>query len=312
MTRRRAALAVFLVIGLSGCSKPSGPSVATRDADPSPTLQPPAAMVEVAIESHGDRLNGLVYLAAGPGAHPLVIFLHGYPGNEKNLDLAQAVRRAGYDAIYVDYRGVWGSGGTFSFDHALEDTEAVFAWARDGGNAAKYGFDVRRIAVVGHSFGGWLALMTAPGQPASVCVAGLAAWNVGGAALRFASHPDERTASLDDFRSSTDPAGGPVRARADDLLGDMVAHAGDWDYRSRAAAIGNRAVLLVAATRDSPDEDVAMHEEMARALRASGSRRVTVIRYKDDHPFSSHRLALADALVSWLDGDCADTQRPSK
>jgi len=269
-------------------------------------------MVEIAIASDGARLNGLVYLAAGRGVHPLVIFLHGYPGNEKNLDLAQAVRRAGFDALYVDYRGVWGSGGTFSFEHALKDTEAVFAWARDNRNATKYGFDVRRTAVVGHSFGGWLALMTAADEPTSVCVAGLAAWNVGGAALRFASHPDERAGTLNDFRTSTDPAGGPVRAQADDLLDEMVSHAAAWDYRSRAAAIGDRALLLVAATRDSPDEDVTMHEELERALRTSGSRRVTLIRYEDDHPFSSHRIALAEALVSWLEGECADTQRPPR
>ena len=159
-------------------------------------------MVEVAIDSDGARLNGLVYLAAGRGVHPLVIFLHGYPGYEKNLDLAQAVRRAGFDALYVDYRGVWGSGGTFSFEHGLEDTRAVFAWARDSRNATKYGFDAQRLAVVGHSFGGWLGLMTATGEPTSVCVAGLAAWNVGGAALRFASHPDERSANFNEFRSS--------------------------------------------------------------------------------------------------------------
>lgn len=62
-------------------------------------------MAEVSIDSGGARLNGLVYLAPGSGRHPVVVFLHGYPGNEKNLDLAQAVRRAGYQAIYADYRG---------------------------------------------------------------------------------------------------------------------------------------------------------------------------------------------------------------
>ena len=51
MTRWFTVLAIFLIIGLSGCSKPSGSSVAKRDADPSPTIRPPASMVEVAIDS---------------------------------------------------------------------------------------------------------------------------------------------------------------------------------------------------------------------------------------------------------------------
>src|SRR4029078_8367285 len=127
--------------------------------DPAPALQPPAAMAEVAIASGGARMNGVLYLAAGPGPRPVVVFLHGYPGNEKNLDLAQAVRRAGYQALYFDYRGMWGSGGTFSFAHGLEDVAAVLAWVREPANAAKYHFDVRHIAIVGHSYGGWLALL---------------------------------------------------------------------------------------------------------------------------------------------------------
>src|ERR1700738_3458057 len=90
----------------------------------------PASMEEIAILSHGARLNGLIYLSSGAHPHPVVIFLHGYPGNERNLDLAQAVRRAGYQALFIDYRGNWGSGGTFSFANALEDTRAVLAWVR--------------------------------------------------------------------------------------------------------------------------------------------------------------------------------------
>src|SRR5215203_345721 len=46
----------------------------------------PASMVELAFQSAGQRLNGLMYVASGPGPHPTVILLHGNPGNERNLD----------------------------------------------------------------------------------------------------------------------------------------------------------------------------------------------------------------------------------
>jgi pimeloyl-ACP methyl ester carboxylesterase len=316
MTSRVVLGAACLAVAFAACSRsprdvPSQhSSIAGTEAVPDPAtgLRPPAAMDEVAIPSHGARLNGLVYRAAGAGAHPLVIFLHGFPGNEKNLDLAQAVRRAGYQALYVDYRGLWGSGGTFSFVNSLEDTKAVLSWAREPKNAANYGFDLNHIALVGHSFGGWLALMTAPSEPASVCVAGFAAWNVGGAALRYPIHPDERSTQLSDFRGSTDPTGGPVKANADDLLGEMSAHASEWDYRARARGLADRALLLVAATRDTPDEDVTMHEQLEQAVRAAGGHRIMLVQYDDDHPFSSHRVALSTLLVHWLQNECAQTQ----
>ena len=280
-------------------------AAASQGEDPSPGIQPPASMQEVAIHSHGSRMNGIVYLAAGAGNHPLVIFFHGYPGNERNLDLAQAVRRAGYQALYVDYRGMWGSGGTFSFANGLEDANTILAWVRTPEIAAKYHFDTRHIAVVGHSFGGWLALMTAAHQPHSVCIAGLAAWNIGLAAQRFGQHPEERTSNRDYFRVTTAP-GGPVHAG--DLLSEMTTHARDYDYFAQAPSFGDRAVLLVGATRDSPDEDVAVHQQMGAALRKAGGTHVSVKQFEDDHPFSSHRLALADLLTTWLNTECAGTQ----
>jgi dipeptidyl aminopeptidase/acylaminoacyl peptidase len=277
--------------------------------DPLPSLKPPASMQEVVVMSGGERLNGLVYLAAGPGPHPVVVFLHGYPGNEKNLDLAQAVRREGYDAVYFDYRGVWGSGGTFSFANSLDDVQAIVDWVRAPEQVTRFHFDPRRIAIVGHSFGGWLALLHGAGETQTVCVAGLAAWNVGWAEQRFATHDDERKASLDDFRNTTNPSSGPVRADATALLNEMASHP-EWDYVTKAPGLAGHAVLLVAATRDSIDEDIAMHERMAKAIRAAGGKRVKLVTYDDDHPFSSHRLALGDELIRWLNTDCRATQEP--
>ena len=69
----------------------------------------PPAIVEVNFKSQGKRLNGVVYLANGAGPHPTVVLLHGFPGNEKNLDLAQALRRDGFNVLFFHYRGAWGS-----------------------------------------------------------------------------------------------------------------------------------------------------------------------------------------------------------
>lgn len=268
----------------------------------------PASMGEIAILNHGARINGFVYLSSGAGPHPVVIFLHGYPGNERNLDLAQATRRAGYQAVFIDYRGNWGSGGTFSFANALDDVRATLAWVRAPENVSKYHFNPARIAVVGHSFGGWLALMTAGAEPPSMCVAAMAAWNIGWAGSRFATHPDEEAESLGYFRMTTDKAGGPIRADAEELLKGMKENAAAWNYLGQAAGFKTRPLLLVAATRDTPDEGPAMHAQFAAAVRAAGGKQVRTLTFNDDHPFSSHRVELAGQLIRWLKTDCAGAQ----
>jgi pimeloyl-ACP methyl ester carboxylesterase len=265
-------------------------------------------MEEIAISNEGARMNGLLYLAAGAGPHPVVLLLHGYPGFERNLDLAQAVRRAGYDVIYFDYRGTWGSAGTFSYSHALQDVDVVLSWARSPAIAEKYHFDSTRLTLVGHSFGGWLSLMTAARQPANVCVAAFAAENAGWDGSRVPDHPDERTEQLDYFRATTGD-GAPIRASAEDVQNEIIQNAASWNYLTLANALKNHALLSISSTRDSPDEDVAMHKQLVDAVHNAGGTRVRNLVFNDDHPFSSHRVALAEALVRWLRQDCAATQQ---
>jgi uncharacterized protein len=268
-------------------------------------------MQEFGISSHGVRINAFMYLTGGAGPHPLVIFLHGTPGNERNLDLAQAVRRAGYQVLYFDYRGDFGSGGNFSYSNGLEDTATILAWVRAPENVAKYHIDTTHIALVGHSDGAFFALMNVGHEPAGVCLAAMASWNAGWAAGEYAGHPDERAEAFSDYRSYTDPAGGPLHANADDLMNEIREHASEWNYLSQAAALKDRALLLVAATRDTPDEGVERHAELAAAIQNIGGKLVRSVTFDDDHPFSSHRIALADTLVHWLRTDCARTQGPA-
>jgi len=298
-------LAGFLWV--TAASAAPAPPDAVRN-DPPSAWVPPAGMYELHVTSGDARINGLLYTAAGAGPHPIVVFLHGFPGNERNLDLAQAVRRAGYQALFFDYRGIFGSGGTFSHAGSLEDVARMLAWVRAPENASRYAIDASRMAVVGHSFGGWLALLAVEHEPVNVCVAALAAWNAGWQASRFAEFPQERTEMLDYFKDTTDPLGGPVRADPAAMLDEVAAHAADWNYLRQADALKDRSLLLVAATRDTPDENVPMHAELAEAIRRAGGHSVKFRIFEDDHPFSSHRVALADMLVRWLRTDCAAAQ----
>src|SRR6266516_4386683 len=98
----------------------------------SDSLYPPT-LADVQIPSSGARMNGVLYLAQGKGPHTTVLVLHGFPGTEKNADLAQAVRRAGFNALIFHYRGAWGSEGDYSFSHVLEDVaEGVVPLAAPG------------------------------------------------------------------------------------------------------------------------------------------------------------------------------------
>jgi predicted alpha/beta-fold hydrolase len=62
----------------------------------------PASSTELFIPSGNSQIAGLIYSANGLQKHPTLLLLHGYPGNERNLDIAQVVRSHGWNVIYFD------------------------------------------------------------------------------------------------------------------------------------------------------------------------------------------------------------------
>lgn len=84
-----------------------------------------ATLFSTAVAGQQGRILCTIYTVGGQGMHPVLIFTHGYPGHEKNLDLAQSLRRMGFHSVVFFYRGSWGSEGQFSFNGSIKDTQAV-------------------------------------------------------------------------------------------------------------------------------------------------------------------------------------------
>ena len=270
----------------------------TMDSAVRDSVYPPR-LAELALESAGARLNAILYLAAGRGPHPVVVLLHGNPGNERSLDVAQALRRAGHSVLYFNYRGSWGSGGTFSRTHALEDVHAALRWTRSSAAASRYRVDTARVALVGHSMGGWLALMAAAEDQRVSCVGALDARNVGayGRLLRRNHAADSLLVVATD--SLTTP-GAPYRTEAGGtgLVAEIKANAERWDPMAHARTLRDRSILLVGATFRT-DQD-----SLVAALGRVGASRVTAVAWDTDHSFSDRRILLARTIVDWLRSRC--------
>jgi pimeloyl-ACP methyl ester carboxylesterase len=258
----------------------------------------PASTEELAFESKGSRLNGFFYLADRREPHPTVILLHGFPGNERNLDLAQALRRAGMNVLFFSYRGAWGSGGTFSFAHALEDVASAIHFVRSDSSVAAFRIDPRRVMLVGHSLGGWLALMGAAADSSIACTVALDFWNVGADARRMQSDR-QLDSSLTAYATWLTAPGGPLDAASGQSLNtEMKQHVDLWDPDRSAAALTARPLLIISTTANES------HPRLIAALRAAHARQVTAFQWTTDHGFSAQRIRLARTVVGWFHHHC--------
>jgi pimeloyl-ACP methyl ester carboxylesterase len=234
-----------------------------------------------------------------------VVLLHGFPGLERNFDLAHALRRAGYAAVVFHYRGSWGVGGAWSWRHVLDDAVQVVAAVReDEALGATYLLDLGRLAVVGHSLGGFAALMTAAEDPMIRAVVSVAGFDFGAAATASRVDPAVRSAYVESFDRELLPLRG---TSGEALVAEMEASGEAWSLARLAPRLASRPVLLIGTSRDAVTPAETHHLPVVDAYQAYPVPRLEHRVFPTDHLLSDHRVALARTVVDFLDRQLGTT-----
>lgn len=296
MTRRIVAgLAALMLVGLAapahaGPRQPPIPKAVV--ADPPRDAAHPADMAAFTVPTGGVAVNALMYLASGDQPHPTMLFLHGFPGNETNIDLMQAVRRAGWNVLKINYRGSWGSPGKFSFANARADGEAAVAFLNDPANIAKYHIDPNRIVVAGHSMGGFMAADASAADPRVAGTVLIDAWDIG---KEKASVTDAaaRKAAIEGMRPDTIPLAG---TSPELLIKEIETNATRLDLEALSARIADRPLLLIGAEHAGAPTT----RKLAAAARQAQAKALTETYMDTDHSFSDSRIALEAEVIRWL------------
>jgi pimeloyl-ACP methyl ester carboxylesterase len=296
LTSRSLSVAALICASLTIHAQSSSASATAITADPAPDKAAPPSMVQLAVPSHGERLLGVFYLAAGAGPHPTVIIMHGFPGYEQNLDIAQAIRRAGWNVMAVHYRGSWGMKGDFSFSHVIEDADAEVAFLRDPAVDAKYHVDPSRIVLVGHSMGGFAVASAAAHDPRVAGVVMISAWNIAGPYTDL-SDDKEDAAAAKFVQGQTKNDLAPLEGCTAESLGrEVFRERKTLNFLTFAQPLSTRPVLIVTS-----DDGLAKDsEKLFQALQANGDHGARIVHLATDHSYSGQRIALEQAVLQAL------------
>jgi uncharacterized protein len=243
------------------------------------TIREDEGITGVTFDSDGNQLVGVLYLARDEAPKPTVLLLHGCPGLEKNLDIAIALRDGGWNSLIFHYRGCWGSTGRYDLRTVPQDVRAAADHLQEAGYR---GVDPDRLAVAGHSLGGWAAVQAAAADQRLRAVVSIAA----PAELEFATADSGQLER--EFTRFLAVTPGELRGQAE---------ASSWLRPADVVeAIAPRPLLVV---HGSADEWVP-----TRASRLLHEQAGHPSRYVEidgaNHAFAWHRAALRDLVTGWL------------
>ena len=260
-----------------------------------------ATIEELTFDSKGYKLTGLIYIANGPGPHPTVVLLHGFPGNEKNLDIAQAARRAGFNVMFFHYRGAWGSEGDYSLLQVERDAQRALQFLREPDNAARYRVNPQKLSVLGHSLGGYVALAAGSQDKKAICVGAIspvnmALWRAGivsrDPALQRVLDYSDTLFMLRGFNSTA------LRAQMNAVQADTV------DTTLFGPGMRGKSVFMVVGDEDGVTPADTMFKPVVEAYSRDNKIRLQSHIISGDHSYSWSRLALTRLVLDWLQKDC--------
>lgn len=273
---------LLLIVSINSSFAQSADTIVLRDI--AWDKSSPAGMTELFIPSANSMLAGFIYKANGTQKHPTLLLLHGYPGNERNLDLAQVVRAHGWNVIYFDYRGSWGSQGQFSFRNCVEDVVNVVAFCKKYQDSLR--IDVSQIVLFGHSMGGWACLKALEKLPQIKKGFALSTWHIYND-MKNIHNQQELDAGLKNFGEGYFVLNAPMREIFSEVLKDREY------YNLEKSELANKQIIML-------DEHNG-NKHLAEVLKGKNKSYFDYEVWQTDHPFTNKRVALIKKVLAFLD-----------
>jgi len=252
----------------------------------------PFQQIAFQIPSEGKLMNAIIELTTGRGPHPTIVFFHGVPGNEKNIDLVQILKLLGFNCVIFHYRGSWGSDGDYSFANCLEDSFNVISFLKTEEILSKFRIDKTNLCIVGHSLGGFITTHLMAKMSGIRAAVAVAHFDLGHMGKILSQNLELKGLWLKEFGEFTGPLQG---TSADRLIDEMILHRDAWFLPDLAADLEGKQFYLIAAKNDKVAEPKLHYYPLVEKVST-----LTHTLLNTEHQFANSRFLLARTIYEWL------------
>ena len=230
------------------------------------------------------RLLGRLYRPREEVLYPAVAICHGYPGDTKNMDLAEEFALNGVVVLIFYYMGAWGSGGEYRLTNLVPSTQAAVKYLRD-----LKCVDPSRVGLVSYSMGA---------VPLTKCMNMDPSLKTG---VLMAPASDIKSWSEDPYLENIVPvflkmAEGKLAGWTEEKLREDIKVAASKLNPIQTVRKVHAPLMVVLGTNDT----VTMPSDIRRLYEAANEPKKLVEIEGADHGFSEHRGPLQKAIIDWV------------
>ncbi len=239
---------------------------------------------DTSIPCEGVTLLGRLYRPSDESVYPAVAICHGYPGDAKNMDLAEELALNGVSVLIFYYMGAWGSGGEFRLTNLVPSTVAAVKYLRGLDFV-----DPDRVGLISLSMGA---------VPLTKCMSVDPSIKMG---VLMSPASDLKPWAQEQYLDSIVPvflksAGGKLVGWTEEKLRQDVKVAASEMNPIETIAEIHAPLMVVLGTNDT----ITMPPEVRRLYEAANEPKKLVEIEGADHEFNEHRIPLQKAVIDWV------------
>ncbi len=249
----------------------------------------------------GDLLQGWFYNADGEGPFPTIILLHGSVGRDGDIfNFGRNLTKEGFNVMTYNYPGSWRSEGLRTDRAALESVTSALDYMRSEPTIQDFKIDTSKFIIVGHSYGGGMALVAAALNPCIENVISIAGADLYETANELEQNPDRRQ----NFEQQCDRLlMNPSMIRSTsgkEYVETMLADRERYNTVKYAKILAQKDIFLLVGWNDrmKPMEKYSL--PFYRALQSNGAKNIKIMAFETGHEFYNVGDEMTKAITDWL------------
>jgi len=248
------------------------------------------------------KIQGWFYKSAKNELSPIVILLHGYPDQDKDvLGLGKFLSIEGFNVLCLNYIGTYKSEGLWDPVSSIQSVEAAIDFINSEDFKRKYTVDPVGKTIIGHSFGGGMAVLGSLYDSSITKVISIAGGDLGVLGNQISEDPDfakEHQQFLDRAISDSTVSRSLGGKKIHEIYGKILIE--DFNLKDYCEQLSKKNILLIGGWNDYAIKVEDHMLPLYRCLQQSNPERLNIKAFETDHSFNSVIMELKQKVLEWI------------